>query len=97
MLLHLASHDLAHDVYEFRRLKKSVQHQLRTIPSSNCQRIIQELVEEQNMRTASLQMRWSIAWIDIEWRQLDWEHKQLKKVCLILELGEPYYAEYCTK
>jgi hypothetical protein len=83
---HVALHDLQNEVAKFRKNRGNVKRLLSEIPSSNCRRVINELVESQNKELWSYNrtLRYTIAWADVEKRSINRRQEQLKRVQVIL-------------
>lgn len=92
---HIKAEDLQGDVKRFQRKQRSVKNVLNEISSSNCRRLINELVEEQNHRLLSKNraLKWNIASIDVEWRPVNRRQRQLKRVSVIFQTGPSGYED----
>ncbi|KAF1847220.1 uncharacterized protein K460DRAFT_392633 [Cucurbitaria berberidis CBS 394.84] len=92
---HVALQDLQMELNKFRRNKCSVKRTLNEIPSANCRRLINELVEDQTKElwnyNRSLQYR--IASVEVEWRSVNRRERQLKRVQVILETEPSGFQE----
>lgn len=85
--LHVSLQAVQAELNKFKRNHGSVKREINQIPSANCRRLINELVEEKTkelMRyNKSLQFR--IAAVETEWKDLNRRERQIKRVVVILE------------
>ncbi|KAF2126336.1 hypothetical protein P153DRAFT_433506 [Dothidotthia symphoricarpi CBS 119687] len=91
----VALQEIQNDLIKFRRARGNVKRVMQEIPSVNCRRLINELVEEQNRElwkyTHSLQ--YTIACVQIEWKNINRKQRQLKRVEVILETEPSGFRE----
>lgn len=90
---HVAVHDLNKEVHKFRRNNNSVTKALKQISSPNCRRIVNELVEQQNVALAKLNpaLEYRIVSVVNTFREratLTRRETQLVRVDIILEAEE---------
>jgi hypothetical protein len=92
---HVALQDLQNEVTKFRRNRGNVKRALDEIPSANCRRLINELVEDQTRELWKYNrtLQYTIACIDIEWRSVNRRQRQLKRVQVILETEQSGFQE----
>ncbi|KAF2997116.1 hypothetical protein E8E13_004312 [Curvularia kusanoi] len=87
--------DLLSDVKKFQRNKTTVKRVMEDITSSNARRLINELVEEQNQTLMAINrtLRWTIASIDIKWKPISRNKKQLQRINVILQTEPSGYDD----
>ncbi|KAH8722448.1 hypothetical protein GQ44DRAFT_358442 [Phaeosphaeriaceae sp. PMI808] len=94
---HVALQDIQSELNKFRRNKNSVKRALDEIPSTNCRRLLNELVEDQTVELWKYNktIRFSIAGVLIDWRWIDRrrQQRQLKRVQVILQTEPSGYQE----
>ncbi|CAO2655426.1 Nn.00g104900.m01.CDS01 [Neocucurbitaria sp. VM-36] len=92
---HVALQDLQNELNKFRRNRGSVKRALNEIPSPNCRRLINELVEDQTKQLWNFNrsLQYTIASIEVEWRSVNRRERQLKRVQVILETEPSGYQE----
>ncbi|KAF1943799.1 hypothetical protein EJ02DRAFT_432950 [Clathrospora elynae] len=92
---HVALQELQNELNKFRRNKGNVKRSLNEIPSTNCRRIINELVEEQTQELWKYNrtIRYTIASVESEWRSVNRHQRQLKRVHVILETVSTGFQE----
>lgn len=92
---HVTVQDLQNELKRFQRNKGSVKRELNSIPSANCRRLINELVEDQNhgLEIRNRTLKWNIAVIDIDWKEVNRRQRQLRRVSVILQTGPSGYAD----
>ncbi|KAJ4990150.1 hypothetical protein SVAN01_04431 [Stagonosporopsis vannaccii] len=92
---YIKAEELQGDVKKFQRNKRSVKNVLNEITSSNCRRLINELVEEENHKLFSLNrtLQWNIASVDVEWKVVSHRRRVLKRVSVILQTGPSGYDD----
>ncbi|USP81857.1 uncharacterized protein yc1106_09131 [Curvularia clavata] len=93
---HVTVHDLKKEVHKFRRNHNSVKKALNEISSPNCRRIINELVEEQNVALAKLNpaMEYRIVSVVNKFRErnsLTRRERHLVRVDIILEAEDSHF------
>jgi hypothetical protein len=84
---HVAVQDLQSELTKFRRNKGSVKREMEKIPSANCRRLINELVENQNQQlfTRNKSLQWTNAMVDIDWKPINRRAQRIKRVSVILQ------------
>lgn len=90
---HVNTQDLQSDVRKFQKAKNNVKRVMEEIPSSNARRLINELVEEQNQELMAINrtIQWSIASIEIKWKTISRQKRQLQRISVILQTGPSGY------
>lgn len=83
---HVALHELQSELHKFRRNHGNVKKNMNEIPSPNCRRIINELVEDQNIELAKYNrsIQYRIASVVNKWRSVNRRERQLVRVDIIL-------------
>ncbi|KAI4960943.1 hypothetical protein J4E86_002570 [Alternaria arbusti] len=84
---HVALQELHSELHKFRRNHNNVKKAMNEIPSPNCRRIINELVEDQNVELAR------IASVVNKWRSVNRRERQLVRVDIILETEPSGFQE----
>jgi hypothetical protein len=84
---HVALQELHNELHKYRRNHGNVKKALNEIPSPNCRRIINELVEDQNVELARYNrtIQYRIASVVNKWRSVNRRERQLVRVDIILE------------
>ena len=92
---HVALQELHSELHKFRRNHNNVKKALNEIPSPNCRRIINELVEDQNVELARYNrtIQYRIASVVNKWRSVNRRERQLVRVDIILETEPSGFQE----
>ncbi|KAI4704707.1 hypothetical protein J4E89_009584 [Alternaria sp. Ai002NY15] len=92
---HVALQELHSELHKFRRNHNNVKKALNEIPSPNCRRIINELVEDQNVELARYNrtIQYRIASVLNKWRSVNRRERQLVRVDIILETEPSGFQE----
>ncbi|KAL1798019.1 hypothetical protein ACET3X_004625 [Alternaria dauci] len=92
---HVALQELQSELHKFRRNHGNVKKNMNEIPSPNCRRIINELVEDQNVELAQYNraIQYRIASVVNKWRSVNRRERQLVRVDIILETEPSGFQE----
>jgi hypothetical protein len=92
---HVALQELQSELHKFRRNHGNVKKNMNDIPSPNCRRIINELVEDQNVELAKYNrsIQYRIASVVNKWRSVNRRERQLVRVDIILETEPSGFQE----